>query len=405
MDRGYKVYDFLPLLNDYDIKEFKRDDSIIDIISTLTEKMKIDDPFFVVDLSTVIDQMNRWKENLGRISPYYAIKCNPDNAIIKLLSMMDIGFDCASMNEISRVLSFDISPGKIIFANPSKDVNHLKYARREDVDLLTFDCEEELYKIKNYHPNADLIIRIKVDDSNSQCKFSSKFGADLIETMDILKIAKSMKLNIVGVSFHVGSNCESVETYDKAIRDARKVFDKAKEIGIEMTILDIGGGFPGQRGGKIEFEEIAKQVNSSLDNYFNDLDIKIIAEPGRYFVSESHTLVLNVISKKTKIDRDSGEKSFLYTLNDGIYGSFNCIIFDHSHPEILPFNERDGEKYRCTIFGPTCDSVDTISRDCLLPDLAIGEIVYVHNFGAYTKAAASSFNGFSQTSCVYIMRI
>ena len=126
-------------------------------------------------------------------------------------------------------------------------------------------------------------------------------------------------------------------------------------------------------------------------------------EPGRFFVSSSHTLVVNVIGKKDVIDEETGEKSFVYYLNDGMYGSFNCIHFDHARPKICPFNECNGKLYKSKIFGPTCDSMDKIAEDVLLPELTIGEWCYIENFGAYTCAAASSFNGFTNTQTINIM--
>jgi len=139
-----------------------------------------------------------------------------------------------------------------------------------------------------------------------------------------------------------------------------------------------------------------------------DNTIQFIAEPGRFFVEKSHTLVLNVIGKKRETitnDANEIEDIIIYYLNDGVYGSFNCIYFDHKTPIVLPFNERNENKmYKSKIFGPTCDSIDLISKEIMLPELAIGEWVYVENFGAYTTAASSSFNGFITTDYKYILR-
>jgi diaminopimelate decarboxylase len=131
--------------------------------------------------------------------------------------------------------------------------------------------------------------------------------------------------------------------------------------------------------------------------------IQFISEPGRFFSQRTHTLVLNVIGKK-KIINDKNENIIVYYLNDGVYNSFNCIFFDHCKPIILPFNERDGKLHKSKIFGATCDSIDVISEEILLPELAIGEWVYVENFGAYTVAASSSFNGIQKPINKYIFR-
>jgi diaminopimelate decarboxylase len=286
---------------------------------------------------------------------------------------------------------------------------------------MTFDCEEELYKIKLYHPYAKLILRLAVDDSKSLCKFNKKFGCRLEQVDEILRIAKTLKLDIVGFSFHVGSGCSSAENFYKAIRDCRSATKTAQEIGFHINTIDIGGGFPGVDR-TIRFEDIATRVRDGICDFFGDMpDVQFIAEPGRYFAQKSHILVLNVIGKKILYEpttsptdkaldnaaspsgpTDPSGKRIIYYLNDGVYGSFNCIYFDHNVPTILPFNERDGGQYMSTIFGPTCDSIDLICENAMLPDLAIGEWVYVEDFGAYTAASSSAFNGFKTNSFKYI---
>jgi ornithine decarboxylase len=267
---------------------------------------------------------------------------------------------------------------------------------------MTFDSDHELYKIKLYHPYSDLILRIRVDDSESVCQFGCKFGVDVDDVKKLLEIAKTLSLNVVGISFHVGSGCKNNKQFENAIRDARICFDIAKDVGFNFKILDIGGGFEDDT-----FEESAQVIKDAISKNFPssspEEEIRIIAEPGRFFVSPSHTLVVNVIGKKDTTDRDTGEKTFVYYLNDGMYGSFNCVHFDHAKPLICPFNERDGKRYKSKIFGPTCDSMDKISDEVLLPELAIGEWCYIENFGAYTCAAASTFNGFTQIHTINIM--
>jgi diaminopimelate decarboxylase len=292
---------------------------------------------------------------------------------------------------------------------------------------MTFDCEEELYKIKVDHPYAKLILRLAVDDSKSLCKFNKKFGCRVEQVDELLRIAKTLKLDIVGFSFHVGSGCSSAENFYEAIRDCRSATDIASSIGFHINTIDIGGGFPGVDR-TIRFEDIARRVNDGIDDFFGDMpNVQFISEPGRYFAQRSHILVLNVIGKKilyestadktdkplaspldkplaTPLDKSAPplDKRIIYYLNDGIYGSFNCIYFDHSVPTILPFNERDGWKYKSTIFGPTCDSIDLICENAMLPELAIGEWVYVEDFGAYTAASSSAFNGFKTNLFKYI---
>ena len=384
-------------IQECDVKLFEEGcNSIIDVIGKSIENNDDDSAFYIVNIKKIVEQYEKWTEQLPRVKPFYAVKCNPNPVITKLLNGFNIGFDCASKNEISQIISQGTKPEDVIFANPCKASGQIKFARSEDVDLMTFDDVHELYKIKLYHPHAKLVLRIAVDDSKSMCKFNCKFGATPSEIKNILNIAKSLELNIVGVSFHVGSNCLDAKTYYTALEEVKKVFIIAGENGFTFNLVDIGGGFPGyDKEGVVTFEEIAEQINKGIDDFFTEEGIEFIAEPGRYFVCSSHTLVTNIIGKKKLGDK------FTYYLNDGIYGSFNCVYFDNAKPVIMPYNERDGKQYESTVFGPTCDSIDIISESCQLPDLAIGEWVYVENFGAYTIAAASTFNGFQQTRCVY----
>lgn len=221
----------------------------------------------------------------------------------------------------------------------------------------------------------------------------------------LLEKVKELNLNLVGVSFHVGSGCMSVLSFEAAIRNARQVFDMSEELGMPLSLLDIGGGWPGLDldDGSVTFPEIADHIRPILDELF-PVDVEIIAEPGRYFVMESHTLAVNVFAKRLVPETAEEEKRFLYYVNDGVYQSFNCIFFDHLHPTPLVHDMKTRrDLFKCTIFGPTCDSMDCIAKDIYLPELQTGEWLYFKNMGAYTTAAASPFNGFkSQPNTFYI---
>jgi len=390
------------LLHKYDVNYYGSDCDIYEIINDLLKNNMSEKAFYIVDLADLHRAYNQWVTLLPRVKPFYAIKCNPNPVIVDVLSSLNTNFDCASENEIKQVIEVTNDPSRIIFANPCKMTSQIRYARANDVDLMTFDCEEELYKIKLYHPYARLILRIAVDDSSSICRFNKKFGCSIDQVENILRIAKTLSLHVCGISFHVGSGCKNPLAFYNAISECKKAADIAKSMDIKINTIDIGGGFPGDD--PKTFEMIASDINRAIDEFFGPEPGPIfIAEPGRYFVQKSHTLVLNVIGKKSYIN-ENGEKMFTYYLNDGMYGSFNCIYYDHYIPIIQPFNERDGQRYKSILFGPTCDSMDTISESIELPELAVGEWIYVENFGAYTVAAATSFNGFKTSNFKYIMR-
>jgi len=357
--------------------------------------------FYVVNLKTVIQKYEQWVSHLPRVKPFYAVKCNPNTAIVKTLASLGVNFDCASKAEIQQILGSGVAANRVIYANPTKMVSHIKYAKDTGVEMMTFDNTYELRKIAECYPESKLLLRIITDDSQSVCRFSTKFGAPSDQWREILSVAQELQLNLVGVSFHVGSGCMSVQSFCTAIRSARSLFDMAESYGFNMTKLDLGGGWPGNdEDAPITFNAIANAIRPLLDEIFPHTEL--LAEPGRYFVAASHTLAVNVFAKRSM---EGEEKNFLYYVNDGVYQSFNCIFFDHLHPTplVLDQNQRT-EVHKCTIFGPTCDSMDCIGKDILLPELQVGEWLYFKNMGAYTMAAASPFNGFkSHQTTYYIM--
>jgi diaminopimelate decarboxylase len=347
-----------------------------------------------------------WKKLFPNIEPYYAVKSNCSPVICELLSHCGLGFDVASIEEINIVKDKVKNRSKIIFAHPIKPINSIVYARTVDVDLLVVDSEHELYKIKLYHPHSQVLIRLKVDDKDSECRFSEKFGIDKEDIDDILDLAKRMDLNMVGTSFHVGSNCKNAKQYFSAIEMTHYAFTVAENKGYKFNTIDIGGGFSGNNNESL-LEEISEEIHGALYKFFGTVkeennDIRIISEPGRFFCTNSHTLVLNVLGKKVKNDKETGEKSQTIYLNDGLYGSFSSITYDYQKPVIIPYNNDDVKKYKTKIEGCSCDSRDVICNSVMLPELEISDLVYVEEFGAYTIASSSQFNGFSVTKFFYV---
>jgi len=229
-----------------------------------------------------------------------------------------------------------------------------------------------------------------------------KFGASLDSTNDLLKLAKELQLNVVGVSFHVGSGASDPMAFLKAVQDARVVFDQAAVLGYNFRTLDVGGGFCSEN-----FEEMAAVLSEALDEYVPS-NVNIIGEPGRYYVSSAFTLACNVIARRTIQDPETFEKSYMIYMNDGLYGNFSSIMFDHQNPvaQVLRTNNRslydtvsasesaDGVEY--SIWGPTCDGIDRITDSIRFDHtLDVGDWLYFENMGAYTKCSATRFNGFT----------
>ncbi|XP_015786453.1 ornithine decarboxylase isoform X1 [Tetranychus urticae] len=375
-----------------------------------------EDAFYVVDIDDILNKHRNWIQSLPRVRPYYAVKCNSSRVILEILMGLGIGFDCASKGEIQELISLGALPKDIIYANPCKPKSHIEYAAKTGVKLMTFDNTEELYKVARYMPDAQLVLRIRVPDEHAVCVLGTKYGAEMDDVTNLLTLAKKLNLNVTGVSFHVGSGCTSAEAYSIALQNARFVFDVAIELGFQMNLLDIGGGFPGSSDSPITFDEVAKVINANLDLYFpTDQDISIIAEPGRYYVASAFTLACNIVAKKV-IKNSDGSPNAMYYLNDGVYGSFNCTIFDHYETKPTTLDayrsgtdeqgllSTDQTQFQTTIWGPTCDSMDCIKKDFYFPEMQVGEWIIFPDMGAYTICAASNFNGFKTPSLKFYVK-
>lgn len=285
-----------------------------------------------------------------RVEPFYAVKCNPDPVVIKTLAILGCNFDCASKNEFRLVheLTADL-PRKpeIIFANPCKPRADVIEAVCKGIRMVTFDNAVEIEKCSKISKSIELVMRIITDDRGSQCRLSSKFGAPRAKWENLLTTAHKLGMKVVGVSFHVGSGCRDASRYEAALRDAKEIFELAEsKFGMKMTVVDIGGGFPGEThslwnpaqhidddeddedeaedGTKDEpedrfmfFTEIAEQVAPVIDRLFPDESgVRIIGEPGRYFIAAAATLCCSVVSARFNVLDDKVQAE---EINDAEY--------------------------------------------------------------------------------------
>ena len=210
----------------------------------------------------------------------------------------------------------------------------------------------------------------------------------------MIAFAHKNKLVVEGLSFHVGSQCTNPQNYVQALNLAAGVFAEAKSNGFELKLLDIGGGFPAHYDNTVPaFRKLAKTINIELDRLFPE-PIEILAEPGRFLVASSATAIAGIIGKAVRDGKQC------YYLDDGVYQTYSGVIFDHCQYRLKSFKK--GPKQICSVFGPTCDALDTISLAEQLPNLNLGDLVYSENIGAYSAASSTSFNGFPPAKIVYV---
>jgi len=338
---------------------------------------------------------------LPTIQPHYAVKCNNDENLLKHLSINSVNFDCASRGEIKQILDLGIKSDRIIYANPYKNLSDIEYANNNNIPLTVVDSVEELNKLEKYK-KLNILIRVKVNDKDSLMPFSSKFGSDFEETLQILKLAKKQNININGFSFHVGSGCYNSNQYYDAVKMIYDIINKSLKSNIkhDYKIIDIGGGFTGDNDNK--FLDQATKINEALKLFKNTSykNIKFISEPGRFYMTKTHTLYVPIIAK-----RKVGNK-FFYIVDESLYSSFSNIAYDYAKPEfklikLIKQNEKSSSKYDSIIFGRTCDSQDKLV-EMKLPELQIGNYFEIENMGAYTTVSSTNFNGFDTTEKVYL---
>lgn len=351
----------------------------------------------IIRRSVLEKQYSRFRKCLPEVTPFYAIKANPHPDVIKNFIRLGSGFDVASAAEMQQVLALGAHPSKIIFANTIKSHEDILFAKKKNVRLVTCDNEPELYKLAKYFPGAHVLIRIKVANHGSVVELSLKFGVDSDQAIYLLRKAKTLGLVPMGLSFHVGSQSKNVENYLQALELSSEIFKEATESSLSLKMVDIGGGFPIQHFDSeigINFERMAAQIRHPLKNLF-DKNVKFIAEPGRFLVGQAGTLVTQVVGRTFRNNKN------YYYLNDGVYGDFSGMVFDHCRYEFKTL--RRGEKFLSTLAGPTCDSFDTLSTNEEIPELYVGDIVYVKNIGAYSSASATAgFNGFAPAKIVMV---
>ena len=360
-------------------------------------------PLVVVDHKVLRENYAQFRKHLPRVQAYFAVKANAAPEIVKTFYDVGASFDVASVAEFLTVhenvkdLPEEARQAfiwdRIIYANPIKANDTLQQLDPYK-PLVTYDNHEEVIKIARYAPHSGLVLRLRVPNTGSMVELSSKFGAAPGEAVGLMTFARNNKLEVEGISFHVGSQCTNVQNYIQALHLAAGIFAEAKTLGIELKLLDIGGGFPAHYDDTVPaFRILARTITKELDRLFPQTT-EILAEPGRFLVASAATAVCTIIGKAVR------DGKLCYYLNDGVYQTYSGVIFDHCQYSVKSF--KNGPTQICSVFGPTCDALDTISLAEELPDMDLGELVYSENIGAYSAASSTYFNGFPPARVVHV---
>jgi ornithine decarboxylase len=348
-------------------------------------RQKYSRPFLILDNTIVREKARRFRAAMPRVRPHYAVKANPDRRVLKALIQEGCGFEIASTAELDLLLALGVPAAEVFYSNPMKSRDSIRYAAQKGVEWYVVDSVDELRRVHELKSDARIYLRIATPNIGSDWPLSGKFGAGASETREIVATAAKLGADLAGVTFHVGSQCRNPENWRVGIEKARTLFDAMLKAGLKPRLLDIGGGFPVRHVKPIPSIEVIGEVVNEALKAFPD-DVKVIAEPGRYMVSDAGYFVCRVLGTTTR-----GGKRWMHW-DAGLFGG---IIETTEGLKYKIRTERSGPDIPWHVAGPTCDSVDVILRDEPLPsDLQEGDFVYIRNAGAYTNAYASEFNGF-----------
>ncbi len=342
-------------------------------------------PFLAIDKNKVQRKYSQFTAAMPDAKVFYAVKTNSDKRIVNMLHNAGSGFEISSKYELDLLLGCGVPGSKIISSNPLKSTSFIQAAHAARVNYFAFDSQDEIAKLSEYAPGSKVYIRLTVSNEGSQWPLSGKFGVETDVAVDLLINASRYNLVPCGITFHVGSQCTDTNSWGNAIKKSKMVWEMVKAQGIELTMLNIGGGFPVEYVNSIpSVGKIATAVKKSLKNEFPN-GVDVFTEPGRTFVGESGTMVSTVIAKAKR----NGNK-WLY-LDVGV---FNGMMESIGGIEYSMHTEKTGPLQKWIVAGPSCDSMDVISNEVELPELNMGDKVYIASAGAYTTAYASRFNGF-----------
>ncbi|XP_021139042.2 antizyme inhibitor 2 isoform X2 [Columba livia] len=391
--------------------------------------------FFVADLGDIVKKHLRFLKALPRVRPYFPVKCNGSEGVIRLLAELGAGFACTNKAEISRVQNIGVPADKIFYSSPCKQVAHIKYAASRGVRLMAFDNEVELSKVARSHPHARMLLGITADSSPSAHP-SMMFGTTLESCRHLLEAAKEQAVEVVGVSFHLGNGGLEPQAFAQSLAAAQLAFEMGTELGYQMHLLDIGGGFPGTEDTRARFEEVAAGINAALDLYFPDgCGVEIVARPGRYYVTSAFTFAASVTamaevpvdqpgpgsvwdggtgsclslpepSPCSPAEEDSGsKKNLVYHLSDGIYGAFSRLLFDSPCPRPqLHKRPAPGHPWHSSsLRGPPGHAEDGIAEGLELPELQVGDWLIFEDMGAYSITTSSPLGERPQPQITYAM--
>ncbi|EKO3540778.1 type III PLP-dependent enzyme [Vibrio fluvialis] len=355
-------------------------------------------PLLMLDCDIIRQQYRALSAALPNVTLHFALKPLPHPVVVRTLLQEGASFDLATTGEVELVAQEGVPAERTIHTHPIKRDADIRDALAYGCNVFVVDNLNELAKFKAYRDDVELLVRLSFRNSEAFADLSKKFGCSAEQALTIIEMAKEWNIRIKGLSFHVGSQTTNPQKYVEAIHTCKEVMEQVVERGLPaLSTLDIGGGFPVNYTKQVmPIDQFCVPINEALAELPET--VQVIAEPGRFIVAQS---MMSVASVMGQAERDG---QTWYYLDDGVYGSFSGLIFDDAQYPLVTLKQ-EGEYAPSVLAGPTCDSIDVIAENILLPKLDNGDLIIGRMMGAYTSATATDFNFFKRAQTVVFNEI
>jgi ornithine decarboxylase len=352
-------------------------------------------PLLIVDCQRVRAQFRRLQKALPGVDLHYALKPLPHPAVVRTVAAMGGYLDLATTGEVQLMSGLGLDPARCIHTHPIKRDKDIRNALFAGVKTFVADNPDEVRKFRRYRADAELLLRVSFRSPGAVSDLSRKFGCDPESALELARLAAKLGIRLRGFSFHVGSQARDALKHVEAIEACLQLLRKARREKLgPLDILDIGGGFPIDYAQRVpEIGRFCAPIRKALAGV--PKDVRVIAEPGRFIAGPSAIGVASVMGRAER------EGMWWYYLDDGLYGSWNGQMYDHAKYPIESLKHSDDQR-PSVLAGPTCDSIDVIAENILLPRLKSGDIIIGRSMGAYTWASASEFNFFPRATVVSV---
>ena len=354
-------------------------------------------PLLILDCERVRAQLRKLRKALPRVDLHYALKPMPHPAVVETVLAEGGHLDLATTGEVQLARRLGVDPARCIHTHPIKRAEDIANALQFGLRLFVADNPDEVRKFAHLADRAELLLRVSFRNPGAMVDLSRKFGCDPEDLLALARLAADLGVNVRGLSFHVGSQVRDAAKHVQAVRACMKLMAAARRERLgAFDTLDIGGGFP------IDYAQPVQDIGrfcAPLRAALAQLPrrLRVIAEPGRYIVGPAAIAIASVMGRARR------EGHWWYYLDDGLYGAYSGQLFDHARYPVEPLRE-GGERLPSVLAGPTCDSIDVIAENLMLPQLRVGDLVVGRTMGAYTWACATEFNFFPKPAVVAVNR-